>query len=105
MDARLRLRSVLRRVVESMWLLVVPRGQDRLAAVQIWFAGGEGRHRDYLVWRRQAKANGHGRVADGSYRVWSLAAVAASSDLDLRKRSDAKRLEKSLGQLDLDALE
>ena len=36
-DALLRLRGVLRRVAESIWLLVVGRGKDRLAAVQVWF--------------------------------------------------------------------
>src|SRR5262249_6577242 len=46
-EARLRLRSAFRRIVESAWLLVVPRGQERLAALQIWFTGG--RHRDYLI--------------------------------------------------------
>jgi hypothetical protein len=40
-DARLRLRSALRRVIESVWLLVVPRGRDRLLAAQVWFAGGD----------------------------------------------------------------
>ena len=38
-EARLRLRSALRRVVSEMWLLVVPRGhRNRLAAVQVYFA-------------------------------------------------------------------
>ncbi|MFL5338822.1 MAG: recombinase family protein, partial [Gemmataceae bacterium] len=43
-EARLRLRSALRRIVDTITLLVVPRGRDRLAAVQIHFAGGK--HRD-----------------------------------------------------------
>jgi DNA invertase Pin-like site-specific DNA recombinase len=51
-DARLRLRSAIRRMVESMHLLIVMRGRDRLCAVQIWFSGGK-RHRDYLI-RHQA---------------------------------------------------
>jgi hypothetical protein len=49
-DARLRLRAALRRMVSGVWLLVVPRGRTRtrLAAVQVFFAGG-GRRRDYLI--------------------------------------------------------
>src|SRR5262249_32734685 len=40
-DARLRLRSALRRIIESIWLLVDSRrGKVRLTAAQIWFAGG-----------------------------------------------------------------
>ncbi len=49
-DARLRLRSALRRIVDGMWLLIVPRGLDRLAAVQIDFAGG-GRRNYLLLYR------------------------------------------------------
>jgi hypothetical protein len=40
-DARLRLRAALRRVIDEIRLLVVLRGHDRLAAVQIWFNGNE----------------------------------------------------------------
>jgi len=36
-DARLRLRSALRRVVSDVWLLVVPRKLVRLAAAQVFF--------------------------------------------------------------------
>jgi DNA invertase Pin-like site-specific DNA recombinase len=46
-DARLRLRAALGRVVDGVWLLVVPRGFTRLAAVQVVFAGGA--VRNYLL--------------------------------------------------------
>jgi DNA invertase Pin-like site-specific DNA recombinase len=99
-DARLRLRAALRRIVEGIWMLVVPRGIDRLAAVQVWFAGGE-RHRDYLIFHRPAKSNGKKRV-EGAWWARSLA-DAAPGGLDLRKRDHARRLEKALAAVDLQA--
>lgn len=53
-DARLRLRTALRRVVESFHVLVVPRGRDRLAAVTVKFA--EDGIRNYLIAHRPARA-------------------------------------------------
>jgi predicted short-subunit dehydrogenase-like oxidoreductase (DUF2520 family) len=92
LDARLRLRSVLRRVVEDIRLLIVPRGHDRLAAVQIWFAGSG--HRDYLIFNRPARAKGKKTkvLTEGFSQVKSLADVTALGPLDLRKRADAKKL-------------
>jgi hypothetical protein len=102
-EARLRLRAALRRIVDSICLLVVPRGRDRLAAVQIWFAGNE-EHRDYLILHRPAKANASARTA-GGWRVLSLADVVKLGPGDLRRPDQARRLEKVLGELDLAALE
>jgi hypothetical protein len=52
------------------WLLVVPRGTDRLAALQIWFAGG--RHRDYLVRYKPARGNPDGEgITPGFWTVRS----------------------------------
>jgi DNA invertase Pin-like site-specific DNA recombinase len=98
-DAKLRLRAVLRRLVESVWLLVVPRGRDRLCAVQMWFTGGE-RRRDYLIYHRPDRANQHG-VAKGGWSARSLADVAAPGDLDLRRPEDAHLLEQHLAEMDL----
>src|SRR5262249_7197914 len=58
-DARLRLRGALRRIVDSFWLLIVPRGRDRLCAVQVWFQGS-GSCRNYLILHRPA-FNGGGK--------------------------------------------
>jgi DNA invertase Pin-like site-specific DNA recombinase len=55
-DLRSKARAAIRRLVESIYVLVVPRGQSRLIAVQLYFRGG-GR-RDYLLYYRQA---GRGR--------------------------------------------
>jgi DNA invertase Pin-like site-specific DNA recombinase len=102
-DARLRLRAALRRIVDSIWLLVVPRGRDRLASVQVWFADGE-RHRDYLILHRPPKSNGKARQ-EGGWWARSLAGVAAPGDLDLRDRGQAGGLARDLEKIDLAALE
>jgi DNA invertase Pin-like site-specific DNA recombinase len=100
-DARLRLRSALRRVVESIWLLIVPRGRDRLAAVQVHFAGDG--CRNYLVLNRPPKSNGKARV-EGGWWARSLADIAALGPLDLRKQIHVKALEAELLALDLNRL-
>src|SRR5262249_45729217 len=64
-EARLRLRSVIRRVVDSIWLLVVPRGNDRLCAAQIWFAGGE-RCRSYIIYHSPPN-----RMKGTQWRWWA----------------------------------
>jgi hypothetical protein len=97
-DARLRLRAVLRRTVDSAWLLVVPRGKDRLAAVQVWFTGGE-HCRDYLIYSKSA---GCGR--QGSWLACSLADAAQLGPCDLRNRADAHKLEALLATVGLEAL-
>ncbi|MBI1917685.1 MAG: recombinase family protein [Planctomycetes bacterium] len=97
-DARLRLRSALSRIVESIWLLVVPCGRDRLCACQVWFQGGE-RQRSYVILHRSPRGNRHGR-REGSWSVRSFADVAGPDDLDLRNREHAAKLEKALAALD-----
>jgi DNA invertase Pin-like site-specific DNA recombinase len=101
-DARLRLRAALRRMVDGIWVLVIPRGMDRLAAVQIWFAGGK-KHRDYLILHQNPKANQHGR-SEGRWWCRSLSTVTKAGQLDLRQRRDAAALEKLLLAVDVDKL-
>jgi DNA invertase Pin-like site-specific DNA recombinase len=98
-EARLRLRAALRRIVDSIRLLVVPRGRDRLCAVQIWFAEGR-RHRDYIILHRPPKANGSART-EGDWFVRSLPPDLAT-DLDLRRRDHAARLERALTTIELE---
>jgi DNA invertase Pin-like site-specific DNA recombinase len=97
-DARMRLRAALRRMVNSIWMLVVPRGVTRLAAVQIWFDGG--RHRDYLILYKSA-----GRCRPGGWWARSFARAAISDDFDLRNREDAAQLETVLLHTELANLE
>jgi DNA invertase Pin-like site-specific DNA recombinase len=99
-EARLRLRSALRRIIDSVWLLVVVRGRDRLCAVQIWFTDGK-RHRDYLLRHHQAVANRWAR-RPAETEVLSSADVAGLGPLDLRRPEDVAELEAALLALDLD---
>jgi DNA invertase Pin-like site-specific DNA recombinase len=68
-DARMRLRSALRRTVEEIQMLVVPRIRDRLAAVQVSFPGGA--RRDYLILHRPHRGNGKARK-EGWFKVRSI---------------------------------
>jgi DNA invertase Pin-like site-specific DNA recombinase len=100
-DAKLRLRSALRRIAEEVWLLVVPRRLVRLAAVQIHFKGGA--QRDYLIYYRPPHHSYGGRQ-EGAWWARSLASVANAGQLDLRRRRDAVQLEKLLAVLDVEKL-
>jgi DNA invertase Pin-like site-specific DNA recombinase len=93
-DARLKLRAVLRRVVESVWVLIVPKGSWRSCAVQVHFVGGKARN--YLIVHRAA-----GRGRKGGWRCWSFAELGVPADgLDLRRRDHAVRLERALAAID-----
>jgi DNA invertase Pin-like site-specific DNA recombinase len=62
-DARLRLRTELRRMVESVWLLVVRRSMThRLCAVQVYFAGGARRECLIHSWAAGYRRAGGWRV-------------------------------------------
>jgi hypothetical protein len=98
-EARLRLRSILRRLVEDMRVLIVRQRQECLIAVQIWFAGGK-RHRDYLILHRQASGKRPQQV-----KAWSLADIAKVGKLDLRRPDHARRLEKVLAEMNLQILD
>jgi DNA invertase Pin-like site-specific DNA recombinase len=92
-DARLRLRAALCRVVESIWIMVVPRGQDRLAEVQVWFKDSEA-FRTYLIVYRASRGNAHrtrpGRVYVSSLRQPDAAKMGMPFNLDdLRDRQEA----------------
>jgi DNA invertase Pin-like site-specific DNA recombinase len=99
-EARLKLRPILRRRISSIWVLAVPRGRDRLAAVQVYFEGDG--HRDYLILSQPPKAGRCGWRVEGGWWVRSLADTTALGDLDLRRREHARRLEAALLALDLD---
>jgi hypothetical protein len=96
---RLRLRSALRRVVESMHLLVVGRGLDRLCALQVWFAGGK-RCRDYVVVYKPGSGRRRAKWLCGSF-----AGAALPDKLDLRRQEHVDELARDLEALDLEALQ
>jgi DNA invertase Pin-like site-specific DNA recombinase len=93
-DQRVRYRAALRRIVESIWMLVVTRGRDRLCAAQVWFAGGT--ERSYLILHRAA-----GNHRPGTWDSVSLATLADPSEFDLRRPADAAALAEVLAEMDL----
>src|SRR5262249_37062240 len=101
-DARLRLRSALRRIIESVHVLVVPRVRVRVAAVQIRFAG-TGRCRSYLIISHPTQANA-ASSREGFFTVFSASDVEALGDRDLRKPAHVRQLQKILAAVDVAAL-
>jgi DNA invertase Pin-like site-specific DNA recombinase len=99
-DMRHRLRAVLRRMVSGVWLLAVPRGRTRVAAVRVQFAGGE-YFRDFLIVYRPAISNGR-TAAPASLRAYSFRKRASLHDdatgrtlptgIDLRETEDAAKI-------------
>jgi DNA invertase Pin-like site-specific DNA recombinase len=83
--ARLRLRSVLRRVLDSIWLAVTARGRDRLCTVQVKFVGGEKSRFYDILYRHERDENGEKVI-----RWWaSSVRVHAGPDvLDYEKPAD-----------------
>jgi hypothetical protein len=99
-DLRTRLRAALRRIVDEVWLLVVPRGRVRLCAVQAWFRDGEAQ-RTWLIYYRPGWAGRNGRREAES---WSRS-FAGETPLDLRRREHAAELAADLQAIDLADLE
>jgi hypothetical protein len=98
-DARVRLRSVLRRTVEGIWCLFMGKGSWRLAGVQVWFVGGA--HRDYVIAHKPATGGAVGE-RPAQTLVRALADAGKLGPLDLRKRADARKLEAALATLEPD---
>jgi hypothetical protein len=99
---RMRLRDLLRQLVEEVYVLVVPHGQShRLAAVQIFFTGGS--RRDYLIYHRVACNH----RKDGTWKRTTSFAPGDKKkghEADLRVPEDVKDLQAALGSIDLKAI-
>jgi hypothetical protein len=93
---RLRLRELLRTIIDEVWVLVIPRKSRRLCAVQIFFSGG-GR-RDYLVYYQAAAYCRAGFWKARSFKH------DLSGNLDLRDRKHAGALQQLLESVDLTLL-
>jgi DNA invertase Pin-like site-specific DNA recombinase len=107
-EVRTRLRAAIRRIVESVWVLIVRArptrscartGATRLCVVQIWFADSK-QHRDYLIYHKPAVSLPNVRK-DEEMHVCSLADAVKLGPLDLRQPDHVRRLEKWLSTLDL----
>jgi hypothetical protein len=98
-ETRLRLREAMRRIVEEIRIPVVPSGRDRVAAVQVWFAGGAHgvRHRDYVIYHRAALAAGDGHKVrrPSSWEVRTFASTGVDG-ADLRDPKATVELERLL---------
>jgi DNA invertase Pin-like site-specific DNA recombinase len=93
---RLRLRELLRNTIEQILMLIVKRGSQRFAVIQVLFQRGDARN--YLFWYR---AN-YGQGSD--WLACSLPSELGADDLDLRRKKDAAKVAKELGRIDVDAL-
>jgi DNA invertase Pin-like site-specific DNA recombinase len=85
--ARLKLRPVLRQVVDSIQVMIVPHGDAQLAYLQVYFTGGK--TREYLVgyWRGRI-----GRPAAWSAASWSDGWGTSHERYSLKDQRRAKRL-------------
>jgi DNA invertase Pin-like site-specific DNA recombinase len=112
-EARMRLRSAIRRIVEGIWCLFVesppteragrPRGKKaksaRLAAVQMWFNGGG--HRDYLIGYRPSPSG----AAWWARSLTGAELKKPGRDFDLRDAEYARMLAERLAAWPLEELE
>jgi DNA invertase Pin-like site-specific DNA recombinase len=63
---RLRLRAKLRRIIEEIWMLIIPRAKERIALLQVHLAGGHFRklaihvqHGQPMVWHEVQRDSAH----------------------------------------------
>jgi DNA invertase Pin-like site-specific DNA recombinase len=87
-EVRLPLRSCLRNIIDSIWVVFTSRGADRLCVCQVWFAGGE-KFRHYEILHRPAQG---GALAPRPGRWWvnSVRYYTQGEVIDLRKAEYAK---------------
>lgn len=92
-----RLRQCLFATVKEVWCLFVARGHQRLAAVQVYFAGGDAR-RDYLIHHQVTSGMGARKYPPRWVcRSWREARL---KHCDLRKRPQADALRAELLGMD-----
>jgi hypothetical protein len=99
-DARVRLRAVLRRMIEGIWCLFVPNGRWRFAAVRAQFTGGA--HRDFLILHRFGHRNPTSHRAPQTW-VHSFAEMDVKGRLDLRDQAHVRKLEAALSAVVMSA--
>jgi DNA invertase Pin-like site-specific DNA recombinase len=90
-ELRRRIKSRIRQLVASAWVLIVPLGgMTRVAAVQLCFADGKW-FRSYAILHT---------ARPQSWSVRSFAGVGIKGELDLRKKRDAAKLATLLDSID-----
>jgi hypothetical protein len=101
-DTRTAVRTALRRTVESVTCMFTGNGRIRLAAVRVQFRGTD-QHRDYVIAYSPGRSNHHVKRAG---ELWHESAAWDDNpgELDIRRPTDAAKVERLLRRLDLDGL-
>jgi hypothetical protein len=89
---RVRIRTALRRLVRSAYVLVTSAGRDRVVALQVNFHAGD-RHRDYVILIHPATS---ARPVEWEARSTVFRTGDAGHALDLRNPEHARQLEAAL---------
>ncbi len=98
--ARLRLRAALRRIISGIHMIVVPRGRDRIAALQVRFADDKP-PRNYAILYCQPRSNGwQGGCKPAG--LWACSLARPARRLDLRKPDHVEAL---LAELEVASLD
>src|SRR5262249_37134416 len=97
-EQRLRLRSLLRRIMEDIHVLIVPRGWDRLALVQMRFKGSD-QLRTYLTVIRKGRASRF--RGERGQDTWCVRSYRGPEEYDLRNPAYVAALREELRALDL----
>ncbi|VTS01687.1 recombinase : Recombinase-related protein OS=Pseudomonas putida (strain KT2440) GN=PP_1118 PE=4 SV=1: Resolvase: Recombinase [Gemmata massiliana] len=99
-DTRVRLRAALRRAIDHIVMLVIPRGtgRDRFCMVTVIFAGGKDR-RWYRIWYQSGS---NGRPARQAANAFDF---GESDDLDLTKPELIAHMEDHFSNMDNDQLQ
>jgi hypothetical protein len=95
-DERLKVQATLSRILDEVFVLVVPRGHARLAAVQVRFRDGA-RSRTYLMLHLPPKANQSARQDGDSW----CCSFPGQGEYDLREPADVRAVEAFLKALPL----
>lgn len=101
---RLRLRSALRRIIESVHVLIVPRGWDKVAAVQMRFTGSADVRSFLIAFRKDVLPSGlraSRRKGEHGEDLCTARSILDRPALDLRDRSHVAELRSELERLDL----
>jgi DNA invertase Pin-like site-specific DNA recombinase len=94
-EQQLRLRSLLRRIVEEIRVLVVPRGWDRVCAVQMCFKGSDEVRSYLIVYRKDVMPDGtraSRRKRQRGEDTWAVRSLRHATPLDLRNPEHVQAL-------------
>jgi DNA invertase Pin-like site-specific DNA recombinase len=103
-EARVRLRAALQKIIQGIWAVFVRHKGVVLAGVQVWFTEArQGACRSYLI-AHQRGVGGSIPARTPEWWVCSLSAEAAFQALDLRRPDHARALGETLTEVDVNEL-